>query len=174
MSLPPPPSRSRSDDDPPPGRYDPTVEPSELARSFTVSTTRLRTPLRAAIAEPAAAPAAAATAVRRRRVFAAFLPLLERRVAAPRLAELFLPPFLPPVDRFADEERLFTLRFAPPFFAPERRLAELRPFDEDLREDDFRDELFFDPPRADFFEDLFFDAAMGQSPFQSVGGESVT
>ena len=178
--------------------------PIELARSFTLSTTRLITPglraARTAAAEPAAAPVAAATAVRVLRVRAAFLPadrrfgdvrddverafeLLELRFAAVlrfaldrflpelRFAPDFLPPFLPASERLADVTRRLTLRLTAPFFAPAFREAEPLDFD-DFRDEDFRDELFRPPLFfADFLDEPFFDAAIGVSPFQSVGGE---
>ena len=126
------------------------------AVSFTCSTTRLMTlRARGIAAAPAAAPAAAATAMRRLRVLAAFLPALARLVA-------LLPPArrAEPVERFFDED-----------------------FREDLRElprddDDLFFELFFELLLElrffeDFFEDFFepFFDAMGSLLFKASLGE---
>lgn len=126
--------------------------PREDDLSLTCSTTRLMT-LRAsgrrggAMPAGAAGAAAAATGARRTTFFA-FL-----RGAA------FFPPFRPAADRLADFELFFD--------------AFREAFD-DLFLDDFFDELLREPFFDDFFEERFF-AAMGHSPFQSVGvGEAVT
>jgi len=130
---------------------EPVDDPGVDALSLTCSTTRLMT-LRASGRRAAGMPvpaagAAAATGVRRTTFFV-FL-----------RAAVFFPPFRPAADRFADFELLFDA---------------LREAFDDLFLDDFFDELLREPFFDDFFEERFF-AAMGHSPFQSVGvGEAVT
>ena len=170
---------------------------------MTCSTTRLitlfapRTAL-APIVAPAAAPAAAATCVLRRRVAAAFFApferpaeeerpfdddfLAEERLAVEREPPDFFPPLRPAIERFTDVVA---------FLLPPARFFDdfLLLFEDFLlldREDDFLEDLLFDadflleeplrePPLPDdFFEEPFFDAAMGMSPFQSVGWGAVT
>jgi hypothetical protein len=135
-----------------PGIFGAAGDPSEDARSLTCSTTRLMT-LRASGRRAAATPAAtaavapAATAARR----TIFFVLLR--------AAVFFPPFRPAAARLADFELFFD--------------AFREAFD-DLFLDDFFAELLREPFFDDFFEERFF-AAMGHSPFQSVGvGEAVT
>jgi hypothetical protein len=129
----------------PPGSIDETLEPRELARSFTCSTTRLMTVRAAGRVAAAAAPTAAAAPVA---AAARFMIFLVRRFAA-----VFFPPLRPAAARFELLlDRFDELRFDDLFF-------------DDFFEPPLRDPPFFD----DFFEERFF-AAMGHSPFQSVGG----
>src|SRR5688572_28051612 len=124
----------------------------------------------ATAALPAAAPAAAATAVRRRRVLAAFLPELRRFALAA---------FFAPADRFADAARRgalrFTLRFFAPvflaldFFDPPRFAADFFAPPRRLADDFLLDDALLAPPFfEDFFEERFFDAAMGGISFFKV------
>ena len=129
----------------------------EEAVSFTCSTTRLMTlRARGIAAAPAAAPAAAATATRRVRVLAAFLPAaarfgdfraLDDFFAAPaRRAdpeERFFEDFFDDLAELRDDEALFFELFLELFREPllELLLLELR-FFEDFFEDFF--EPFFD------------------------------
>jgi hypothetical protein len=133
------------------------LEPIEVARSFTCSTTRLMTlrvagaALRAAAAAaaPAAAPAAAATAVRL--IFVRFA-----LRAVERFFELDAPRFRPRLFAlFLLDERLFEDRFFDDFF------DELRPR--------FFDDLFFED-----LEELFFLAAMYCLLLKVSVGESRT
>jgi hypothetical protein len=144
------------------------------------------------------------TAVRRRVVFAALRPpdarffdavdepeereLVERDFEERLLADDLLPPelrrappdflpaFLLPVERFE-------LLEPPPrpelFFDDFLLLEPLRDedpdFDDLLFEDFLLEEPLREPPLPDdFFEEPFFDAAMGMSPFKSVGWGAVT
>jgi hypothetical protein len=138
-----------------PGIIEPTFDPMVEARSLTCSTTRLitlRTSGRRAAATPAPTAAAAPVATAARRTtFFIFL-----------FAAVFFPPFRPAADRLAEVELRFFADFLPELLRAD-----------DLFFDDFFDERLLDD-FFDFFEERFF-AAMGHSPFQSVGvGESVT
>jgi hypothetical protein len=121
-----------------------------LALSLTVSTTRLIMLRPGAVAAAPAAPTAAAAPAA----------AATRRLVALRFAAFAVAPFLPAAERRAFVARAFTDRFAAPLRAPIDRF-----FDDFLAPPFFREPPFFE----DFFEERFFDAAMGPSPFRSVG-----
>ena len=139
-----------------PGIIEPTFDPRVEALSLTCSTTRLitlRASGRRAAATPAPTAAAAPVAIAARRtIFFIFL-----------FAAVFFPPFRPAAARFAEAELRFFADFLPELLRAE-----------DLFFDDFFDERLLDDLFDDFFDERFF-AAIGHSPFQSVGmGGSVT
>jgi hypothetical protein len=88
-----------------------------------------------------------------------------------RRAADFLPPFLPASERLT----LVTARLMADFFFDDFLPLLLREDDffedfDDFFEDFLLEEPLREPPLPDdFFEEPFFDAAMGMSPFKSVG-----
>jgi hypothetical protein len=110
------------------------------------------------------------------------------RLLAPAraLLERFAAAFFPPRERFAEVIARFALpaRFFEDvfedvfedFFDDFLLLERLDDLEDLLLDEDFLlEEPLREPPRPDdFFEEPFFDAAMGMSPFQSVGWGAVT